>query len=62
MRDRFERYKSQIVRPFYESVFSAFDRQLVLVDVVGALNAGPQSFDDMRLALRHRAAQLPTRW
>jgi len=51
MRDRFERYKAEIVRPFYESVFSGFDRQLVLVDVVGALNAGPQSFDDMRLAL-----------
>jgi predicted YcjX-like family ATPase len=51
MRDRFERYKVELVRPFYESVFSAFDRQLVLVDVVGALNAGPQSFDDMRFAL-----------
>jgi predicted YcjX-like family ATPase len=51
MRDRFERYKSEIVRPFYDSVFSGFDRQLVLVDVVGALNAGPLSFDDMRLAL-----------
>jgi predicted YcjX-like family ATPase len=51
MRDRFERYKSEVVRPFYESVFSGFDRQLVLVDVVGALNAGPTSFADMRLAL-----------
>jgi predicted YcjX-like family ATPase len=51
MRDRFERYKSEIIRPFYEEVFSGFDRQLVLVDVVGALNAGPHSFDDMRLAL-----------
>jgi predicted YcjX-like family ATPase len=51
MRERFERYKSEIVRPFYETVFSRFDRQLVLVDVIGALNAGPRSFDDMRLAL-----------
>jgi len=51
MRDRFERYKREIVRPFYEDVFSGFDRQLVLVDVVGALNAGPHAFDDMRLAL-----------
>jgi predicted YcjX-like family ATPase len=51
MRERFERYKRDIVRPFYETVFSGFDRQLVLVDVIGALNAGPQSFDDMRLAL-----------
>lgn len=51
MRERFERYKREIVRPFYEDVFSGFDRQLVLVDVVGALNAGPTSFDDMRMAL-----------
>jgi hypothetical protein len=51
MRGRFERYKNDIVRPFYEAVFSRFDRQLVLVDVIGALNAGPQSFADMRLAL-----------
>jgi predicted YcjX-like family ATPase len=51
MRECFERYKRDIVRPFYETVFSGFDRQLVLVDVIGALNAGPQSFDDMRLAL-----------
>ena len=51
MRERFERYKREFVRPFYEDVFSRFDRQLVLVDVVGALNAGPQSFGDMRLAL-----------
>jgi predicted YcjX-like family ATPase len=51
MRERFERYKRDIVRPFYETVFSGFDRQLVLVDVIGALNAGPQAFEDMRLAL-----------
>ncbi len=51
MRERFEGYKRDIVRPFYETVFSGFDRQLVLVDVIGALNAGPQAFADMRLAL-----------
>jgi hypothetical protein len=51
MGERFERYKREFIRPFYEGVFSRFDRQLVLVDVVGALNAGPQSFGDMRLAL-----------
>jgi len=51
MRDRFERYKSQIVRPFYENTFSKFDRQLVLVDVIGGLNAGAESFADMRRAL-----------
>jgi hypothetical protein len=51
MAERFERYKAEVVRPFYEEVFSSFDRQLVLVDVIGALNAGPESFTDMRRAL-----------
>lgn len=51
MNERFERYKADFVRPFYETVFSGFDRQLVLIDVIGALNAGPQCFADMRLAL-----------
>jgi predicted YcjX-like family ATPase len=51
MAERFERYKSEIVRPFYQEVFSGFDRQLILVDVIGALNAGPEAFADMRLAL-----------
>jgi len=52
MAGRFERYKAEIVSPFYRDVFSRFDRQLVLVDVIGALNAGPESFHDMRRALR----------
>ena len=51
MGERFERYKTTIVRPFYETVFSGFDRQLVLVDVIGGLNAGAESFADMRRAL-----------
>ncbi|MGH6932041.1 MAG: YcjX family protein [Dongiaceae bacterium] len=51
MAERFERYKSEIVQPFYREVFGGFDRQLVLVDVIGALNAGPEAFGDMRLAL-----------
>ena len=52
MAQRFERYKIEIVSPFYRDIFSRFDRQLVLVDVIGALNAGPESFHDMRRALR----------
>jgi predicted YcjX-like family ATPase len=52
MAQRFERYKIEIVSPFFRDVFSRFDRQLVLVDVIGALNAGPEPFHDMRRALR----------
>ena len=41
---------------------SGLDRQLVLVDVVGALNAGPHSFDDIAPGAQHRAAKLRARW
>lgn len=48
---RFERYKKELVDPFYASFFSGIDRQLVLVDVVNTLNSGPEYIDDMRQAL-----------
>ncbi|OHV12869.1 YcjX family protein [Kushneria phosphatilytica] len=48
---RFEHYKRTVVRPFYRDHFRRFDRQIVLVDVLSALNAGPDVFDDLRQAL-----------
>lgn len=48
---RYKRYVSELVEPFYKTFFSRIDRQLVLVDVVNALNAGPEYIDDMRQAL-----------
>lgn len=37
----FERYKRQWVKPFVEKVFGGLDRQLILVDVLQALQQGP---------------------
>jgi hypothetical protein len=51
MEERFETYKAQVVTPFYEQHFRNFSRQVVLVDVLGALLAGREAFDDTRLAL-----------
>jgi predicted YcjX-like family ATPase len=51
MEERFETYKTQVVTPFYEQHFRNFSRQVVLVDVLGALLAGREAFDDTRLAL-----------
>lgn len=51
MAKRYERYRSQVVRPFYRDHFSRFDRQLVLVDVIAALNRGAHCFADMQKAL-----------
>ncbi|MGM0544594.1 MAG: YcjX family protein [Pseudomonadota bacterium] len=48
---RFRFYQQQVVRPFYRDHFRRFDRQIVLVDVLGALNAGPERFEDLSQAL-----------
>ncbi|WP_447528152.1 YcjX family protein [Vreelandella sp. TE19] len=48
---RFRYYQQQVVRPFYRDHFRRFDRQIVLVDVLGALNAGPERFEDLSSAL-----------
>jgi len=48
---RYKAYIKQLVEPFYKDFFSGIDRQIVLVDVVTALNSGPLYVDDMRQAL-----------
>lgn len=51
MERRFERYKNEMITPFYRKHFARFDRQIVLVDVLTALNAGYETFYDVRRAL-----------
>jgi predicted YcjX-like family ATPase len=51
MEQRFEVYKNEIVAPFYDQYFSNYSRQIVLVDVLGALLAGREAFEDTRLAI-----------
>ena len=51
MEARFETYKRVIVQPFLEQLARDVDRQIVLVDVLRALNAGEEAFTDQRLAL-----------
>lgn len=51
LRARFDYYCNHIVRGFYRDYFLHFDRQIVLVDCLQPLNSGPQTFNDMRLAL-----------
>ncbi|MCV6595083.1 MAG: YcjX family protein [Silicimonas sp.] len=48
---RFEAYKREVVKPFFRTHFSRIDRQVVLVDMLGAIHAGPQAVDDMRQAM-----------
>jgi hypothetical protein len=48
---RFEAYKRVVVKPFFREHFARIDRQVVLVDVLGALGRGPQALDDLREAM-----------
>ena len=48
---RFEAYKSRVVKPFFRDHFSRIDRQVVLVDLLGAIHSGPQAVEDLRRAM-----------
>ncbi|MBD8064266.1 YcjX family protein [Devosia sp. PTR5] len=48
---RYEAYKAQVVRPFFRDHFARIDRQVVLVDTLRALNAGPAAVADLEIAL-----------
>lgn len=48
---RFEVYKRKVVKPFFRDHFAKIDRQIVLVDTLGAIHAGPQAVEDLRGAM-----------
>jgi predicted YcjX-like family ATPase len=48
MARRYEAYKLHVVRPFFRDHFARIDRQVVLMDVLGAIHAGPMALEDMR--------------
>ncbi|KMK66777.1 YcjX family protein [Puniceibacterium sp. IMCC21224] len=45
---RFEAYKSRVVTLFFRDHFSRIDRQVVLVDALGAIHQGPKAVEDLR--------------
>jgi uncharacterized protein len=51
MESRYDAYRREIVRKFYREHFRTFDRQIVLVDLLRALDGGRHAFEDARAAL-----------
>jgi predicted YcjX-like family ATPase len=51
MERRYEAYKTHLVKPFFREHFARLDRQIVLVDMLAALNAGPAALRDLEAAL-----------
>jgi hypothetical protein len=55
---RFDAYKAEIRASFFDTHFRDFDRQIVLVDTLGALHAGRTAFEDTERAIGDIAASL----
>ncbi len=51
MERRYNSYVSHVVKPFFFGHFARLNRQIVLVDVMSALNAGEAAVNDLRAAL-----------
>src|SRR5690606_28155660 len=51
MERRYEAYKTHVVRPFFREHVARLDRQIVLVDAMQAINAGPEAVADLERAL-----------
>jgi uncharacterized protein len=51
MQRRYDAYVAKVVKPFFFGHFARLDRQIVLVDVLSALNAGSKAVEDLQVAL-----------
>jgi len=51
MERRYEAYKTHVVRPFFREHVARLDRQIVLIDAMQALNAGPGAVNDLERAI-----------
>ena len=51
MARRYDAYRNHVVRPFFRDHFARLDRQIVLIDALTALNAGPGAVADLESAL-----------
>ena len=51
MERRYEAYKTHVVKPFFREHVARLDRQIVLIDALQAMNAGPAALIDLERAL-----------
>lgn len=51
MAERYEAYRARVVRPFFREHFARLDRQIVLADVLSAINSGPEALSDLERTL-----------
>ena len=61
MARRFDSYVAHVVRPFFRDHFARLDRQIVLVDVLGAFNGGAEAMAETGAWARRGAQGLQAR-
>jgi predicted YcjX-like family ATPase len=58
LQDRFVAYQQHMRANFFDTHFASFDRQIMLVDVLGALYTGRTAFDDTARVIHDLSAAL----
>jgi len=48
---RYDAYRRVVVEPFFRNHFARLDRQVVLIDALGAIHDGPRAVEDLRGAM-----------
>jgi len=48
---QFEAYQQEVIKPFYRDYFAGLDRQVILVDCLGALNQGYSALTELQQVL-----------
>lgn len=56
--EAYDDYVRRLARPFFQDHFARLDRQLLLVDLLGLLRAGPEALEDFHRALSRVLAAL----
>ena len=51
MERRYEAYKTHVIKPFFREHVARLDRQIVVIDAMQALNAGPAAMADLERAV-----------
>ncbi|MEM6904380.1 MAG: YcjX family protein, partial [Pseudomonadota bacterium] len=56
MEERFDAYKRVVAKPFFREHFARLDRQVVLIDALGALAGGPRAMADLTASMAETLA------
>ncbi|WP_234455422.1 YcjX family GTP-binding protein [Thermohalobaculum xanthum] len=56
MHDRFDAYRRVVAKPFFRNHFARLDRQVVLIDALGAVAGGPRALADLTATMSETLA------